>query len=57
MEADLLLAELQSSLGLVPGELELPSVDGDPTESDVVLILLDAVLDPHLASTSGVLCR
>ena len=57
MEPDLLLAELQGSLRLLPRELELPAMRGDPRARDVVLISLDPVLDADVAGARGVLRR
>jgi hypothetical protein len=54
-KADLLIAELQRSLRLREGELYLPSMDGDPCDRDVVLVLLDAVLDVDVARMARVL--
>src|SRR3990170_2268054 len=57
MKADLLFAELQATVRLVEGDLELASMHRDPRDRNVVLVLLDSVLGGDLPGAGGVLGR
>ena len=57
LQAELLLGQRERPLGMLAGEFELPAMDRDERDGQVVLRHLEAVLDRDLVRALGVLGR